>query len=250
MDGWATDGVASVGRYGGLCACVCICVRALPCPSCGGWWPCRRPPPDGWGRTSPACGRGHLVAREGQRESDVVTRASVPTTVRLRALRGRLRVNCVGSGRRSMHMTCGAPHAARPLRCVGASARCLGGSACLRVSHPPALNCGHAVSLGHHAVLGIGWGLYWMDGWATDGVASVGRRVGLAYACVRTLPCASVWGVVALPPPAAGCMGEDIPCYAGGATWWPERDGVRESGFESEGSYHSSVTGALLDVCG
>ena len=80
----------------------------------------------------------------------------------------------------------------------------------------------------------------WMDGWATDGVASVGRRVGVAYACVRTLPCASVWGVVALPPPAAGCMGEDIPCYAGGATWWPERDGVRESGFESEGSYHSS----------
>ena len=52
------------------------------------------------------------MAREGQRESDVVTRASVPTTVRPRALRGRLRVNCVGSGRRSMHMTCGSPHAA------------------------------------------------------------------------------------------------------------------------------------------
>ena len=29
-----------------------------PVRPCGGWWPCRRPPPDVWGRTSPAMREG------------------------------------------------------------------------------------------------------------------------------------------------------------------------------------------------
>ena len=63
-----------------------------------------------------------------------------------------------------------------------------------------------------------------------DGRRTASRRWDdvLDLACaLRALPFASVCVGGGLPPPAAGGWGEDIPCFAGEAAWWPERDSVR-----------------------